>query len=343
MAIEAPAAEEEDNHTAVPTAFAISRPEAFLPPPALVIFGGGFNKNTIGSVKRKFEELEKVCSVNPVTVSQVKKGSLPLAFYMEEVSGGSPNYQIPLLVRACMANFDVHRILMDQGSSCDVMYSGLFKTLQLMEKNLVPYVGADLQGFNGSTTKPWGYVDLIDTFGEEKAMKSVKVQFLVVECPSLYNCIIGITTLAELFAVSSTIHLKLKYYIKDGQVATINGDIAAARRCFEAAAKNLTTVVTPKKKKAEQKLPAPGTEKIYRPIPDGDFEIIPLGEDPTKGIKIGTGLPDLVKKQLEACLKQNAKLFAWSAAEMPGIDPEVACHQLTIDPRASAVVQRRMK
>ncbi|MCI11018.1 hypothetical protein A2U01_0032117, partial [Trifolium medium] len=155
-----------------------------------------------------------------------------------------------------MANFDVHRILVDQGSSCDVMYSGLFKTLQLTEKNLVPYVGADLQGFNGSTTKPWGYVDLIVTFGEEKAMKSVKVQFLVVDCPSLYNCIIGRTTLAELFVVSSTIHLKLKYYTKDGQVATINGDIIAARRCFEAAVKNLTTVVTPKKKKAEQKLPA---------------------------------------------------------------------------------------
>ncbi|MCI32630.1 hypothetical protein A2U01_0053844, partial [Trifolium medium] len=94
MSIEAPAAEEEDNRTAVSTSFTISRPGDFLPPPgsdeeglmkhlaahmdgswenfpkALVITGGGFNKNTIGSVKRKFEELEKVCSVNPVTVSQ---------------------------------------------------------------------------------------------------------------------------------------------------------------------------------------------------------------------------------------------------------------------------------
>ncbi|MCI70222.1 hypothetical protein A2U01_0091485, partial [Trifolium medium] len=40
--------------------------------PKALISGGGFNKNTIGSVKRKFDELEKVCSVNPVTVSQVK-------------------------------------------------------------------------------------------------------------------------------------------------------------------------------------------------------------------------------------------------------------------------------
>ncbi|MCI74280.1 hypothetical protein A2U01_0095544, partial [Trifolium medium] len=65
-----------------------------------------------------------------------------------------------------MANFDVQRILEDQGSSCDVMYSGIFKTLQLTQENLVPYVGSDLHGFNGSTTKPWGYVDLIVTFGE---------------------------------------------------------------------------------------------------------------------------------------------------------------------------------
>ncbi|MCI64297.1 hypothetical protein A2U01_0085555, partial [Trifolium medium] len=79
-----------------------------------------------------------------------------------------------------------------------------------------------------------------------------------------------------------------------------------------------------KKEHKEEKLKdkEPRTEKIYRPIPDGDFEIVPLGEDPTKGIKIGTGLPDLVKRQLEACLKENVELFAWSAAEMPGIDPE---------------------
>ncbi|GAU41009.1 hypothetical protein TSUD_178480 [Trifolium subterraneum] len=286
-----------------------------------------------------------------------------------------------------MANFDVRRILVNQGSSCDIMYSGLFKVLQLTEENLVPYVGSDVQGafdlqnnqthpqgFNGSTTKPWGYVDLIVTFGENKAMKSVKVKFLVVDCPSLYNCIIGRPTLAELFAVSSTIHLKLKYYTKDGQVATINGDIESARRCFEAASKNLSYVVTQKKKKEEMKLSGVNSistedgveldartskkerkqekkaikndlliKENYRPIPDGVFELVPLGEDPTKGVKIGADLPDFVKRQLKACLRENAELFAWSAAEMPGIDPEVACHQLTIDPRASAVVQRRRK
>ncbi|GAU51996.1 hypothetical protein TSUD_417990, partial [Trifolium subterraneum] len=333
---------EDENRVIGGVALAISRPEDFLPlqtdeekgaldylaahltgswenfPGALVISGGGFNPITIGSIERKFDELEKASPVEEIKITEVKESSVPLAFYREEVPGGSPNFQIPLLVRAKMANFDVRRILVDQGSSCDIMYSGLFKVLQLTEENLAPYVGSDLQGFNGSTTKPWGYVDLIVTFGENRAMKSVKVKFLVVDCPSLYNCIIGRPTLAELFAVSSTIHLKLKYYTKDGQVATINGDIEAARRCFEAASKNLNSVVTPKKKKAEAELPGVNSistedeveldartskkerkqekktgkddlliKENYRLIPDGEFELVPLGEDPTKGVKIG--------------------------------------------------------
>ena len=54
-----------------------------------------------------------------------------------------------------------------------------------------------------------------------------------------------------------------------------------------------------------------------RPITDSDFKLVPLGEDPTRGVKIGADLPDLAKRQLKACLRENADLFAWSAAEMP--------------------------
>ncbi|GAU51194.1 hypothetical protein TSUD_374450 [Trifolium subterraneum] len=326
-------------------ALAISRPEDFLSlpdnnerealdylavhrdriwenfPGALVISRRGFNLITIGFIKRKFDELKKASPVGEIGITEEKESSIPLAFYKEEVPGGSPNFQIPLLVRAKMANFDVRRIIVDQGSSCDIIYSGLFKVLQLTEENL--------------------------------AMKSVKVKFLVVDCPSLYNGIIGRPTLAELFAVSSNIHLNMKYYTQNGQVTTINGDIDAARRYFEATANNLNIVATPQKKKKEAKLPGVNSirtehaieldartsmkerkqekkamkddllvKENYLPIPDGEFELVPLGEDPTKGIKIGVDLPDLVKRQLKACLRENAELFSWSAAEMHGIDPE---------------------
>ena len=60
-------------------------------------------------------------------------------------------------------------------------------------------------------------------------------------------------------------------------------------------------------------------------------------------MKIGIDLPDLARKQIKACLRENADLFAWSAAEMPGLDLEVTCHRLAIDLAAKAVVQRRRR
>lgn len=87
----------------------------------------------------------------------------------------------------------------------------------------------------------------------------------------------------------------------------------------------------------------PLSAKLLRPVPDGEFELVPFGDDPSKNFKIGKDLPELVKSQLIACLRENADLFARSATNMPGIDPSVACHQLTVDPSIGAVAQRRRK
>lgn len=58
-----------------------------------------------------------------------------------------------------MANFDISRILVDHGSFVEIMYSELFKTLQLDDFHLTPYVGSNLQDFNDTTTKSQGYVE----------------------------------------------------------------------------------------------------------------------------------------------------------------------------------------
>ena len=74
-------------------------------PTAMVISGGGFNTHTVGSVKRRFDQLIEANSEMDATLDKFRGGSHPLAFYMEELLGGAPNSIIPLLVRACMANF----------------------------------------------------------------------------------------------------------------------------------------------------------------------------------------------------------------------------------------------
>lgn len=173
----------------------------------------------------------------------------------------------------------------------------------------------------------------------------------------------------------STVHLKMKYYTAKGQVATLHGDIEAARRCFEASAKSFNSIKIMPRPEAKptmstgieasklisridtidldsrlcgktgerQKTKKASTEDSVRPIPNGDFELIPLGEDPSKSVKIRVDLAELARKQLRECLHEIADLFAWSTPEMPGLDPEVACHYLTIDLTCRVVAQRRRK
>ena len=74
-----------------------------------------------------------------------------------------------------MDSFNIHRVLVDEGSSVNVIYNHLFRTLQHDDTQLSPFAGSDLQGFNGSTSKPWGYVDLFITFGEETSARQIKV------------------------------------------------------------------------------------------------------------------------------------------------------------------------
>lgn len=48
--------------------------------------------------------------------------------------------------------------------------------------------------------------------GEERDLRSIYTQFLVIPCKSIYNFIMGRTFTVVLDFVASLVHLKLKYY-----------------------------------------------------------------------------------------------------------------------------------
>ena len=57
------------------------------------------------------------------------------------------------------------------------------------------------------------------------------VTFLVVDCSSTYNAILGRPTLNSWKAVTSTYHLMIKFPIKCG-VGKVRGNQVAARECY---------------------------------------------------------------------------------------------------------------
>nr|KYP48627.1 hypothetical protein KK1_029689 [Cajanus cajan] len=56
-----------------------------------------------------------------------------------------------------------------------------------------------------------------------------------------------------------------------------------------------------------------------------------------------TQLNPELRQQLEAKIFKNANLFAWSSADMPGIDANLIYHRLAIHKEAKPVAQRKRK
>lgn len=63
------------------------------------------------------------------------------------------------------------------------------------------------------------------------------------------------------------------------------------------------------------------------------LEELPVDErDSMRILRIGLALSPALKEELGRFLKENLDLFAWPHDDMDGIDPEVMCYCLNVDP-----------
>ena len=78
---------------------------------------------------------------------------------------------------------------------------------------------------------PKGIVTLTVTMGAYPRQLTRQLDFLVVDCPSSYNVIIGRPTLNRYKAAMSTYCLKGKFLTENG-VGEVKGDHVLARECY---------------------------------------------------------------------------------------------------------------
>ena len=62
-----------------------------------------------------------------------------------------------------------------------------------------------------------------------------------------------------------------------------------------------------------------------------------------KTFKLGKSLGQAAQDQIVEVIARHLEAFAWSASDMPGIEPDFLCHRLTMDPQVRPVRQRRRK
>ena len=65
---------------------------------------------------------------------------------------------------------------------------------------------------------------------------------------------------------------------------------------------------------------------------DGLLELPISKERPDRVVKTGSCLSELTRKALESLLAEYAEIFTWSADDMLEILPELAVHELHVDP-----------
>ncbi|CAA7039555.1 unnamed protein product [Microthlaspi erraticum] len=213
-----------------------------------------------------------------------------------------------LVIELAVAGFELTRVMIDTGSSVDVLFYDAFKRMGFENSALIGG-RTPLTGFAGETTYSMGTIQLpIKAGGITKT-----VDFVVVDRPAPFNAILGRPWLYTMKAVASTYHQCVKFPTPWG-TKTIRGCQRASRDCYMGSYLRA------------EKSPVCIDET-----------------DPERRVGIGIDLAKPIRDELIAFLKENISTFAWSTADMPGIDTRITSHELNVDPTFKPMKQKRRK
>ena len=151
-----------------------------------------------------------------------------LSFSDNDKAGTIQPHDDALVVTLRIRKYDVKRVLVDQGSGAEIMYPDLYNGLNLKPEDLTSY-DSPLVGFDGKVVIPKGQIRLPLQAGSEV----VEMDFIVMDPYSPYTAIVARPWLHTLGAVSSTLHLKVKYPFGD-QIKELVGSQFVARQCLVA-------------------------------------------------------------------------------------------------------------
>ena len=84
----------------------------------------------------------------------------------------------------------MHRVLVNNGSSVDILYYPVFQQMRIDKERLTP-TNAPLVRFGRTKLFPLGTITLAVTVSDYPQQIIKEVTFLVVDCSSTYNTILG--------------------------------------------------------------------------------------------------------------------------------------------------------
>jgi len=295
------------------------------------ISGGFANGGSTFSARKR--HLRHIQSINHITHSHRRRRMPPIVFTDDDFHGLDHQQDDPMVITIEIENYVVKKVLVDQGSSVDILYWATYQKLQLPDTAMVPY-DEPIYGFSGEQASTRGYIDLHTVFREGTQTKTIPIRFLIVDAPTSYNILLGRPSLNTLGAVVSTPHLAMKFPAPSGDILTIHCDQRLTRECYMASLRpQLPIQQTNHIEKppgssialsGEDLDPRIGRDVRLEPVEDTSPLELPNGHS----INLGTGLNSDERATITPILINNTNLFAWSVADLPGVEPPSGIPQI---------------
>ncbi|XP_021866532.2 uncharacterized protein [Spinacia oleracea] len=170
--------------------------------------------------------------------------------------GGNTSHPIqeshddPLVIEMRVANSMVGRVLVDSGSSADIITLKCLEGLKYSKDDLKT-ISQPLIVFGGQAVHPQGTIKLPVMLGPKNKGRRLLVQFLVVDISLPYNVILGRSLLNKIKAAISVYQLLMQFELEDATAGKIFGDQQVGRRCYVNSLKRGTSTPQPLAKKAK--------------------------------------------------------------------------------------------
>ncbi|KAK8923701.1 hypothetical protein KSP39_PZI019443 [Platanthera zijinensis] len=296
-----------------------------------------------------------------------------IAFSREDMPGHEDPFCDALVIQTAIEDFTVSRILVDNGSSVNVIFKRAFDSMKVEARRVLASDGP-LFGFSGERKEVEG-VGLHVTLGGGAV-------------PS-YSAIFGRPLISAFRCVPSSFHQCLKFNVEGVQIR-IRGDPKEARECYVSAVNSISwqegaEEMGRRLEEGEQeagggemkvegyRTQAGVAEEAREPVEpmiveEAGEEILALGGEGTEEwgeqsrleaaeevvemevltiggrmekVRVSGGLTPKAQGRMLECIQKNVDVFAWNASEMPGIDSNVACHRLNLDTEARPIQQKK--
>ncbi|XP_050233028.1 uncharacterized protein LOC126681528 [Mercurialis annua] len=265
--------------------------------------------NTISGGTLESEYSRKRRKKKQKMVMSVSAGSPwpSIIFGPEDAKGVEFPHEDALIVSTIVGSKWVKRLLVDDGSSVNLLTLSVFLTLGGSKTDLKP-VNIPLLGLGGAPVCPEGMVELDLELG--------------VEIPQMDGT-----------EVTSIHYLMMKIPVEN-EVITIRGNQTLSRQCYMAkmgSTVEMMNIDTPELLLREKKAQKPRE----------NLKTIEITEGSEMCVKLGVDWPNEHRETIIARIKQYVEEFTNKPEDIGGVDPRIISHKLNVDAKCKPVKQKK--